>query len=289
MERIIPTFVAGWQNLLPFVQVLVVSVILFLVLNFLLEVLKRKLIKASSSARHKNMIEGLARFIRYALIFLLAAFTILSVSNSLKELGITFGILSAAIGFALQGPITGVAAWVMVIMKRPFEVGDRITIGDVKGNVNEISMSHIYLEEVGRYGGEEISGRTIILPNSKLFSENIINYSLENELILGQVLFTVTYESDLDEANRLAMLAVTKYTDHFNKQAKREPHIRLQFTLNGMEVHARYFVPFNIAQIIATKITHELFGYIKSATTVQLSYQQHSIHAAGGKTPLRRG
>jgi small-conductance mechanosensitive channel len=279
MDRIISSLNLGWHNLLPFVQVLLISIVLFFVLNFLLELLKIKLIHTSKSPKHRKTIEGLATFLRYLLIFLLVGFTLLSVSNSLKELGLTFGILSAAIGFALQGPITGIAAWLMVILKRPFEVGDRVTIGEIKGNVKEISISHIYLEEVGRYGGEEVSGRTVIIANGKLFSENIINYSLDSELILGQVVFTVTYESDLDEANRLAVLAVTKHTEHFNKQAKREPHVRLQFTLNGMEVHARYFVPFNIAQVISTKITHDLFCYIKESNVVHLSYNQHSIHS----------
>lgn len=278
MENILSSLASGWHNLVPFVQVFFISLILFFVFNFMLELLRHKLLKKASSARQENTINGLATFLRYLLLILLAGFTFLSISNSLKELGLTFGILSAAIGFALQAPITGIAAWAMVVIKRPFEVGDRISIGDIKGNVKEISISHIYLEEVGRYGGEEVSGRTIVLANGKLFSENIINYSLENELILGQVVFTVTYESDLEEANRLAVSAVTKHTDHFNKKAKREPHVRLQFTLNGMEIHARYFVPFNVAQIISTKITHDLFSYIRLSKSVRLSYQQHIIH-----------
>ncbi len=278
MHKLLDAITDGWGSLLPVVQALVMSIVLFFAINFLIQLLRRNLLRRTISIRQKNTINGLARFLRYFLLFALTVFTFLSISSSLKELGLTFGILSAAIGFALQGPITGVAAWAMVIIKRPFEVGDRVTIGDVKGNIKEISMSHIYLEEVGRYGGEEVSGRTIILANSKLFSENIVNYSFVTEFILGQVIFIVTYESDLEEANRLAMLAVTNHTDHYNKQAKREPHIRMQFTLNGMEIHARYFVPFNVAQIISTKITHDLFTYIRQNKSVRLAYQQHVIH-----------
>jgi len=279
MNTIFSPIIASWGNLLPVVQALVISVGLFFILNFSIQILRFNLLKRVSSPRQKNTINSLARFLRYFLLFALAVFTFLSISSSLKELGLTFGILSAAIGFALQGPITGIAAWAMVIIKRPFEIGDRVTIGEIKGNIKEISMSHIYLEEVGRYGGEEVSGRTIILANSKLFSENIVNYSFTNEFILGQVIFIINYESDLEEASRLAMLAVTNHTDYYNKQIKREPHVRIQFTLNGMEIHARYFVPFNIAQAISTKITHDLFGYIKHSKTVHLSYQQHMVHS----------
>lgn len=278
MNTLSSSLISGWHNLFPAVQALVIAAVLFFCLNFSIQLLRHKLIKRATSVRQKNTINGFARFLRYAIIFILIAFTFLSISSSLKELGLTFGILSAAIGFALQGPITGVAAWAMVIIKRPFEVGDRVTIGEIKGNVQEISMTHIYLEEVGRYGGEEVSGRTIILPNSKLFSENIVNYTFDTELILGQVVFTVSYDSDVDEANRLAMNAVAKHTDHFNKLAKKEPHIRMQFTMNGMEIHARYFVPFDLAQIISTKITHDLFNYVSQSGSVKLSYQQITVH-----------
>ena len=278
MDKILPSIQSSWSNLLPVVQMFVISIILFFVLNFIIQLLRRKLLRKATTVRQKNTINGFARFLRYFILFGLLILTFLSISNSLKELGLTVGILSAAVGFALQGPITGVAAWFMIIIKRPFEVGDRVTIGDVKGNVKEISMSHIYLEEVGRYGGEEISGRTIIIANGKLFTENIVNYSFVSELILGQVVFTVTYESDIEEANRLAILAVANHADHYNKQAKREAHIRMQFTLNGMEIHARYFVPFHLAQILSTKITHDLFTYIKQSKSVRLAYQQHMIH-----------
>ncbi len=278
MNSIFARVAGAWNNLLPLIQVAVVFFILFFASNFIIEILKRRLLKRATNTRQKITIDSLANFLRYSISIVIIVFAISATSNLLKEFGLTFGILGAAIGFALQRPITGVAAWVMVIIKRPFEVGDRVTLGDIKGNVKDITLSHIYLEEVGRYGGEEVSGRTIIFANSKLFEENIINYSFVTEYILGQVIFTITYESELEEAISIALAAIKKHTGEYNKLAKREPHIRMEFTLNGMEIHARYFVPFALAQLTATNITKDIYLYMKGRNNIKLAYQQHVLH-----------
>jgi small-conductance mechanosensitive channel len=192
-------------------------------------------------------------------------------------LGIIFGALTAGLGFALQKPISSVAAWVMMVVKRPFDIGDRVIIGDVKGNVREITLTHIYLEEVGRYGGEELSGRIIIIPNSQLFEKNIINYSLQNDITLGQVIVTVAYESNLDHGIEISVAAAEKFAAEYNKASGKSSHVRLYFVPNGIEIHIRYYVPFDKAQEIATNITKEIYTEMKIADDIEMSYPHTKI------------
>ncbi len=118
---------------------------------------------------------------------------VLFLHASWTALGLGVGLLSVAIGWALQRPITGMAAWFMIVVKRPFEIGDRVTIGAVKGDVVDITLTHIYINEIGGLvPSEENSGRTIMIPNSVLFEQNIINYTLQNEFVLDQVVTMVT-------------------------------------------------------------------------------------------------
>lgn len=266
-----------WNGLIPLLQIGLIFAVVFFVSNFILGIIKKRLLKRATTSRQVLMIGFFTRIARYVIVFLLTILVISTAFNTLKEFGITVSIFSAAIGFALQKPITGVAAWFMVMVRKPFEVGDRITIGDVKGNVKEISFTHVYLEEVGRYGGEEVSGRTVIIANNKLFEENIINYTFTSEFILGQVIFTITFESDLNKAIDIAMTAAEFHTKEFNKKAHKDVHARITFTQNGMEIHARYFVPFMKAQEIATYITRDIYNGIRTRSDVELSYQQHKF------------
>ena len=61
----------------------------------------------------------------------------------------TVAFLSMVLGWSLQRPVTDIAAWLMVMIKRPFKIGDRIIIRGVRGDVLEISPTHILLGEVG--------------------------------------------------------------------------------------------------------------------------------------------
>ena len=71
-------------------------------------------------------------------------------------MGLTAAFLSMVLGWSLQRPVTGVAAWLMVMIKRPFQIGDRIIIQGVRGDVLDISPTHVLLGEVGgTIGGEE--------------------------------------------------------------------------------------------------------------------------------------
>jgi small-conductance mechanosensitive channel len=274
-----------WNKTLPLLQAFIIFALSFFLVNFLIAVMRKKLIEKASTKKQISSIQTFSKVLRYILIGFLVVLAISIASDSLQQFGLTVGILSAAIGFALQKPITGFAAWLMIMVKRPFEIGDRISVGNnngdegLKGNVKSITLTHVYLEEVGRYGGEEMSGRTIIISNSKFFEENIINYTYHHKYILGQVIFNITHESELDEATAIAMSVVNKYTGVYNEEVKKEAHFRLYFTTNGMEIHARYYVPVSKAQEISSKITKDIFSAIKHHPAIDLSYQEHNIRS----------
>ncbi len=73
----------------------------------------------------------------------------------------------------------------MVVTKRPFDIGDRIIIGDIKGDIVDINLSHIRMLEVGGLTeDEEVSARVVMVPNWMLFEKNIIDYTLDNDYVI---------------------------------------------------------------------------------------------------------
>jgi len=86
----------------------------------------------------------------FSIIFLSRLiFIFLAFSRSLTGIGVSAGLLLAALAWALQRSITGIAVWLMIIIKRPFEIGEIIIIGDIKGDVADITLTQIHIKEIG--------------------------------------------------------------------------------------------------------------------------------------------
>lgn len=114
---------------------------------------------------------------------------------------VSFGIVSLILGFALQNPITSFFAWLYILIRKPYEVGDRIRIGDVYGDIINVSYIDTTLWEFrGDYlSSDHPSGRIIRFANSKVFSEYVYNYSWPLfPFIWNELSLFVSYESDLD-------------------------------------------------------------------------------------------
>lgn len=111
------------------------------------------------------------------------------------------GILTLILGFALQAPIASFIAWLYIILRRPYQVGDRIQLSEHRGDVVEINYLDTILEECsGDYlGNDRKSGRLIRFPNSLVLNGKIVNYSGPSlPFIWNETAVQVAYTSDLD-------------------------------------------------------------------------------------------
>ncbi len=253
------------------------ALVVILFFTFIISRINKYIAVHTHTRRQKSNINIFISLIKYLTVFTLIFGILFHYSASLKDFGIVLGALTAAMGLALQKPISSVAAWFMIVVKRPFDIGDRIIIDGVKGNVMDISITHIHLEEVGRYGGEEVSGRIVIIPNSILFEKSITNYSSTSDYILGQVVVTVSYESNINKTNAIVLDAAKKYSEEYGRIVEKDLHTRLYFSNNGMEVHVRYYVPFDKAQEVATNITKEIYDQIRLADDIEISYTHTKV------------
>ncbi|MBW2974463.1 mechanosensitive ion channel family protein [Candidatus Woesearchaeota archaeon] len=269
---------------MPLIRTIITVVVVFIVFSFILSVIKKSLLKRAKRKKQISNIEIFSKVLKLIFLVLLVMFALSSYSGSWAGLGIGIGLFSAALGWALQKPITGVAGWIMVITKRPFEIGDRVIIGSVRGDVADITLTHIYLKEIGGIvAGEENSGRIIMVPNSTLFEQNIINYTQEYEYILDQISFTVTYESNLDKAIKIGLEAARKCTKNVIDEIKKEPYVRTYFDTNGIIVHVRYYSPAKNIQEVSSNVTKETFDRIMKTKGVEISYPHTKVLFEGKK------
>ncbi len=273
----IPLFLDNAIKIAPLLKTIILLSLVFIFLNFILKLIRKALLKKAKTKKHISDVKIFYKVFNTLLIVVLVLLGISSYTGSLVGFGLGLGLFTAALGWALQRPITGIAAWVMIVVKRPFEIGDRIIIGNVKGDVMDISFTHIYLKELGGLiGGEERSGRIIMIPNSILFEQIITNYTLQEEDTLDQVVLPVTFESNLDKAIKLALESAEKHLEGI-RRIKKKPYIRTYFQPNGVNIHVRYFVPAQRVQEISSKITKEILDRIKMETDIRIAYPHTEV------------
>ena len=114
---------------------------------------------------------------------------------------VSLGVLSLILGFALQTPITSLIGWVYLLIRQPYKVGDRIEIGEARGDVIDVSYLDTTLWEFGGpyLSTQHPSGRIVKFPNSLVLNETVYNYSWPLfPYVWNEIKFNIAYESDLD-------------------------------------------------------------------------------------------
>ena len=266
-----------WNSFARVLFTIVFVLILYWFFCYLLNILKRYLLAKAKNKKERSNIEIFSRAIKYIVILFLVIFAILSYSGSLASIGLVAGLLSAALGWALQRPISGMAAWLMIVVKRPFEIGDRVIIGNVKGDISNITLTHVHIKEIGgTIPSEETSGRLILIPNAKLFEEDIINYTKRDNFILDEVSFPITFESDINEAQKIAKESARDVLKDYIEDIK-ELYTRTYFQPSGVDVFIRYLTLAPKRNEISSRITERIFNKIKASKNVRFAYYHSEI------------
>lgn len=215
---------------------------------------------------------------RYSWLSIAAVLVIVSFSGSFAALGLSAAFLGMVVGWSLQAPVTGIAAWLMIILKRPFRIGDRIIISGIVGDVTDINLTHIVLNQVGgTIGGEEKSGRGVLIPNATLFQQVIYNYAFETNYILDEVIVNITFESDLDEAENLCLAAARCVTADVIQETGQEPFIRAELMDWGLRVRVRYQTLATERQRISSEIVQIIFREFAQNEQVEFCYPHSEV------------
>ena len=138
------------------------------------------------------------KFVGSLIYFALLTFVVLAALGLLGVQTTSFiaviGAAGLAIGLALQGSLANFAAGFLLILFRPFKVGDFIDAAGVAGTVEAIQIFTTRLATP--------DNKTIIIPNSKLTGDNIINFSAKGTRRADMV-FGIGYEDDIDKARNI--------------------------------------------------------------------------------------
>lgn len=138
-----------------------------------------------------------------------------------QALATYLGILSAGLAIALRDPLVNLAAWIFIIWRRPFEVGDRIQIAGNAGDVIDIRVFQFTLMEIGNWvGADQSTGRIIHVPNGRVFTEPLANYSKGFQYIWNEVAVLITFESNWRKAKEILLAIGSKHGEELSATAE---------------------------------------------------------------------
>ncbi len=186
-----------YREYLPFMKKLTISLFLISLILLISKIITRLITTQSHLEGERYNLLRIIRFLAMVLSLIVAASFLF---QNLYAAAFSFGLISLVLGFALQAPITSFIAWVYLIFRRSYLVGDRIQIKSFRGDVIEISyLETLILECSGDYlGNDRSSGRIIRFPNSLILREEVINYSgPQIPFIWNETPIQVGYTSDL--------------------------------------------------------------------------------------------
>jgi small-conductance mechanosensitive channel len=205
---------------------------------------------------------------------------ILTIAYGYGKLG-TFGAMFSLfggmlLGWSLQGPVSGFAAWVLVSLKRPFRPGDRVQFPNLNltGDIVDIGPMYVVLDQVGgTVGSEEAVGRDILVPNAMLFSQVVINFTARQEAayMLDEVVVRITYDSNMEKAEQILLDAATEITRDIIAVTGSKPYIRSDLYDYGLYMRLRYQTAVKDRARISYELTKRILLGIQATPSVDLA------------------
>ena len=159
--------------------------------RFIQKFVKRLMIARSVDITIRNFVNELLRWVLYIILFLTVIQKVgVPVSSFLGALAAA----GVAIGLALQGSLSNFAGGIMLLILKPFRIGDSI---EAKGHIGTVERIGMFYTTLIKFGNERV-----IIPNGPLFSDNIINYS-QNPTRRHNIIVGIGYGSDLKKAKEI--------------------------------------------------------------------------------------
>ena len=134
------------------------------------------------------------------------------------------GLVTAGLAFALQKVVTSVAGYFVILRGQTFNVGDRITMGGVRGDVIALGFIQTTIMEMGQppavqnadpamwVHSRQYTGRIVTVSNAKIFDEPVYNYTRDFPYIWEEMTLPITYTADRDRAERILLEVAGRHT-----------------------------------------------------------------------------
>ena len=187
------------------------------------------------------------------------------------RLGTFAGLVTAGVAFALQKVITSLAGYFVILRGNTFSVGDRIVMGDVRGDVVALGFMQTTIMEMGQpppvqsanpamwVHSRQFTGRIVTISNSEIFDKPVYNYSREFPYIWDEIHIPITYDTDRAKAESILLESANRHALNRQKLGEApvqrlhqkyqidpidlDPTVYYRLTDNWLELAVRFIAP----------------------------------------------
>ena len=213
---------------------LLLTILQFIAAYTVTRILKRFLL-GSGSSKHRVTSDHQRRvgyYVSQVVIYVVAVFGTFSLWGvQLSDLLLGAGVLGIVLGFAAQETLGSILAGFILMLSRPFAIGDWVRIGDHEGFITEITINNVRLRN--------LDGEHVVLPNEAVNNRTIINRSIEGKLRL-RVEVGIDYDVNPDHAEAVALEALTELEEIMSQPAPQVLPVR--FDDSAVILELRFWV-----------------------------------------------
>jgi small-conductance mechanosensitive channel len=218
-----------------------------------------------------------------------------------RSIGTFLGLVGAALTIALRDPIVNLAGWFFILARQPFKIGDRVQIGDQRGDIIDIRLFQFTINEIGNWvEADQSTGRIIHIPNAKVFTESQANYSQGFSHIWNEMNVTVTFESDWKLAKEILTKILEIHTADMTDSAREDikeiskkymillgkltPIVYTTIKDSGVCLYLRYLVDPKKRRSSEHLIWEDILNAFNKQDEISFAYPTQRIMVSGGKT-----
>lgn len=175
----------------------VVFVVCYLILRVMMRLFTRILSRVNMDETLRKILLAAIKLILY---FLLAMVVIDTLGVSVTSLLAAFSVVGLAASLAVQDSLSNLASGIMLLVTKPFKIGDYVEIDDVSGTVKMISLIHTRITT--------IDNKMIYVPNSKIIATKIVNYT-QQEKRRVDLEISASYDAPIETVRQSLLEAVS--------------------------------------------------------------------------------
>ncbi|MDH3364975.1 MAG: mechanosensitive ion channel family protein [Thermoplasmata archaeon] len=233
-----------------------------------------------------------ATSILYVLVFILVMIQIW-VEDS-QALLLSYGLIGAGIAIALQDLFKNFVGGIIIFSTGTYRVGDRIEIEGNYGDVIDIGLLFTTLLEMkGWVDGDQATGRLTVVPNGRVISGMISNYTKDHSFIWDEILLPITYDSDWKDAISRFTRVVTEETEEITLHAEKEmsgimeryylskrsvePAIYVKLTDNWINLSVRYIALARERRTLQDRLFRKMLQEVRDSENIKIASETIDI------------
>ena len=230
----------------------------------------------------------LRMLVRNALFFAGVVIVLLVWLGPGNNLTLAMGILGAGIAFASQEVIGSFAGYLSIVSGNIYRIGDRVRVGDVVGDVMDISILRTTVMEIGEWvRADQYSGRIVTIANRAVFGDPVFNYTQHWRYLWDEIMIPISYTSDWRRAGEMMLEHGRQYSAHLQEEARAELHDMVQrylvhdtpvepalyvvMTDNWIELTLRYIVEARERRTVKGQLHQELLQHFESEAKITVA------------------